>query len=224
MFDVFDPETEISVGLYRNLVIPIIDDLLKANRKIILVGGSGLYVRAALDVLNFPPTNAALRQQLNAELTQRGAPAMYEKLQQIDSVSAQRLSPQNTRRVIRALEVALLTGQSFMTEMPSPKYRRPTQQIGFAVPQAELHRNIELRTRKMLDQGLIEETESLMENLGPTARKAIGYAETIRYLKREINREQLEDLINLHTKQLVKRQLTWFKKDSRICWIRWIPR
>jgi tRNA dimethylallyltransferase len=218
MFNVLDVEQTASVSAYRARVLPIIERALTEAKTVILVGGSGLYVRAALDQMDFPPTDSELRAGLYRELESLGVEVLFERLKKLSPDTANQLSLTNSRKIIRALEVIELTGEPPRLELTAPQYLRPTQQIASEISQDQLFERIATRTQKMLERGLVEEVEQLRARLGPTAKKAIGYAETLQFLTGEIDREQLEALINLHTQQLVKRQLTWFRKDTRIKW------
>jgi tRNA dimethylallyltransferase len=218
MFDILDPVETSSVSVYRHQVLELIDNLVKQEKTVVLVGGSGLYVRSALDQMNFPPTSQTVRDRWWKIYEDQGGDYIYATLLKLAPQLREQIEPTNIRKNIRILEVIELTGKPPQLNMSEPQYLRPTLQMGFRFETSEIETRIRQRTRKMLDSGLIEEVIQLQDQLGPTARKAIGYRETLQYLNGEITLEQLEQLINLHTRQLVKRQLTWFNKDQRIQW------
>ncbi|MDR2538305.1 MAG: tRNA (adenosine(37)-N6)-dimethylallyltransferase MiaA [Bifidobacteriaceae bacterium] len=218
MFNVLDVNEIASVSIYRSKVLKIIEQVSNQGKTIILVGGSGLYVRSALDQMDFPPTDHEVRKRLYNELEADGVQKLYERLGQISPASIKQISPHNSRKIIRALEIIELTGVLPKLTFAPPQYLRPTRQIAFCYTKEELKVRIHRRTKKMLEDGLVEEVFSLKNLLSATSQKAIGYIETLQYLAGQIDQDQLIDLINLHTFQLVKKQLTWFKKDTRINW------
>ncbi|MDU4245254.1 MAG: tRNA (adenosine(37)-N6)-dimethylallyltransferase MiaA, partial [Varibaculum cambriense] len=187
-----------------------------------LVGGSGLYVRAVLDKIEFPGTDSGIRAQLEAQAAQLGIEKMHQHLAEVDPESAARIVPANERRVIRALEVYELTGKKFSATMPRREYFQPAVQLGIKWPLAVLDERISQRTAQMLTQGFIEEVAEL-EKRGlahtPTACRATGYQAVMDYLAGKITREESAEQIALQTRQLARKQRKWFRKDPRIHWL-----
>jgi len=155
--DVLDVRQEASVAAYQREARLDLAGIRSRRRRPILVGGSGLYVRAALDRLEIPPTDPAVRARLNSELAQQGIETMYARLTRADPVAAHAISPNNGRRVIRALEVIELTGRPFSATLPTREYELPALTIGLRVPRPELEVRIAARVRRMWDAGLLDE-------------------------------------------------------------------
>ncbi len=213
---------EASVSDFQEEARAIINSIHARGKRAILAGGSGLYVRAALDVLEFPGTDPELRRQLEAELETRGQEALQERLRTVDPVSAGRVS--DARRIIRALEVHQLTGRPFSSFMPRREYYQPAVQIGLAVDRDVLRERLALRVHRMVDQGLLEEVRRLDAaglRHGKTAPRALGYAQFLKVLDGGATvAEAAEDTI-VATRQFARRQLTWFRADPRISWLDW---
>ncbi|MCU1593845.1 MAG: tRNA ((37)-N6)-dimethylallyltransferase MiaA [Frankiales bacterium] len=183
----------------------------------IVVGGSGLYVRAALDVLEFPGTDPALRRDLEDALAEHGPGPLHARLQSLDAEAAQRMEPSNGRRIVRALEVVLLTG-SMPGEMTSYEMHVPTVYLG--VDRDDLAERVEQRVHRMWDLGLLEEVAGL-DGLreGVTASRALGYAQALRQLDGEIDEATAKALTVSATRRFVKRQRAWFRRDPRVHWL-----
>ncbi|MET1085575.1 MAG: tRNA (adenosine(37)-N6)-dimethylallyltransferase MiaA [Arthrobacter sp.] len=222
LLDILDVTQEASVSQFQEQVRATITDIHARGKRAILAGGSGLYVRAALDVLEFPGTDPALRQQLEDDLAAQGPAAMLARLQAVDPVSAGRLS--DDRRIIRALEVHQLTGRPFSSFMPRREYFRPAVQVGLGVDRDQLRARLAYRVHGMVDSGLLAEVERLdAQGLrqGKTAPRALGYAQFLRVLDgRATIPEAVEETI-VATRQFARRQLTWFRADPRINWLDW---
>jgi len=188
----------------------------------ILVGGSGLYVRAALDRLDIPPTDPAVRARLEDELAAEGIEALYTRLQRVDHLAAQAIEPKNERRVVRALEVVELTGRPFSATLPTREYLLPTVTIGLLVPRPELDVRIAARVHRMWDAGLLDEVRSLDAaglREGRTASKALGYSQALAHLDGLLGAGQaIEDTIT-STRRFARRQESWFRPDPRIHWL-----
>lgn len=218
--DVLDVREEASVAAYQRHARADIAAIRSRGHLPIVVGGSGLYVRALLDEIDFPGTDAAIRARLEAEAERDGPAALHARLAAVDAVSAERLHPANMRRVARALEVFELTGRPFSAMMPRRRYVAPTHQFGCALEADVLAARIAERTEAMWRAGLANETEQLMAaGWGRTAAKATGYAQTAAYLRGELSAEQAREAITLATRQLAKKQSTWFRADPRITWL-----
>jgi tRNA dimethylallyltransferase len=205
LLDILDVSQDASVANYQEQARAAIDDISIRGKTPILVGGTGLYIKAVLDEMNFPETDPAIRERLEREAEEIGAAGMYLKLQTIDPEAASAIEPANTRRIIRALEVVEVTGKPYSANLPSDTSSRYPDaiHIGLAMERATLAPRIESRVHKMFQSGLVNEVEHLITKgllSGVTAQRAIGYAQVA-------------------TRQYVRRQETWFKRDQRIQWI-----
>jgi tRNA dimethylallyltransferase len=222
LLDILDVTQEASVSDFQQQARQLIADIHARGKRAILAGGSGLYVRAALDVLEFPGTDPHLRQQLEADLAAQGTSALLARLQVVDPVSAGRLS--DDRRIIRALEVYELTGRPFSSFMPQREYVQPAVQIGLAVDREALRERLALRVHAMVDNGLLAEVRRLdAQGLreGKTAPRALGYSQFLQVIDGTATEaEAAEDTI-VATRQFARRQLTWFRADPRISWLDW---
>lgn len=222
LLDILDVVEEASVSDFQAQARASIDDIRSRGAVPILVGGSGLYVRAALDILEFPGTDPELRATLESEAAARGLAPLRERLRAVDPVSAERL--QDERRVIRALEVHQLTGRPFSSFMPTREYVQPALQLGLEADREVLKERLALRVQRMVEHGLQDEvreleTRGLRE--GKTAGRAIGYAQFLAVQDGSLTlAEAIEDTI-VATRKFARRQLTWFRADPRIHWLDW---
>jgi tRNA dimethylallyltransferase len=220
--DVLDVREEASVAAYQREARLDVAGIRSRRNRPILVGGSGLYVRAALDRLEIPPTDPAVRARLEGELAVEGVAAMHTRLLRADPVAAQAIQPKNERRVVRALEVIELTGRPFSATLPSREYQLPTITIGLVVPRPELDARIAARVHQMWDAGLLEEVRRLDAaglREGRTAARALGYSQGLAHLDGLLRAEQaIEDTI-ISTRGFARRQESWFRPDSRIHWL-----
>jgi tRNA dimethylallyltransferase len=222
LLDVLEVTDEASVAAYQRDVRAVVDDIVCRGRVPVLVGGSGLYVRAALDPLQIPPTDAGVRSRLEAEASAVGAEQMHERLARVDPVSAGRILPGNVRRVVRALEVVELTGRPFSATLPEPAYLRPTVQLGLRAPRPELDERIDRRVRRMWDDGLLDEVVRLVPQglrTGRTASRAVGYAQALAELDGALDRDQAQQETARLTRRLARRQESWFGRDDRVVWL-----
>ena len=222
LFDTLEVTQEASVAEYQKQARATIADIRERGKTPILVGGSGLYIRAAIDVIEFPPTDPALRAQLQAELEAEGAAALREQLRETDPESAAVIK--DDRRLVRALEVVRLTGRSFTSFMPQRRHlpsAEPVVQLGMKVPRDLLHQRIADRVRQMHSAGLLEEVRSLDAaglRQGRTAPAAIGYQQFLRVIDGVLSEEQAVEETIVATRQFARRQETWFRADPRITW------
>lgn len=222
LLDTMDVTEEASVSAFQADCRAAIRDIHSRGKRAILVGGSGLYVRAALDVLEFPGTDSDVRRRLEEEHETSGLPALQERLQHVDPVSAARLG--DARRVIRALEVFELTGRPFSSFMPQREYFQPAVQIGLDVDRGVLRERLAERVLGMVDAGLLEEVARLDAaglRQGKTASRALGYAQFLRVLDGESDTATAAEETIVATRQFARRQLTWFRADPRIHWLDW---
>ena len=194
---------------------------IRARGKVpVLVGGSGLYVRAALDVIDFPPTDPAVRARLEAEVAARGDGDLRRKLAEVDPVSAARKLDE--RRAIRALEVYEISGRPFSSYMPEREYFQPAMQIGLNYERTALHQALADRVHRMDRLGLADEVAGLLDQglrEGKTASRAIGYQQYSDFLDGVLTREQAIEQTIIATRKFARRQITWFNADERVQWL-----
>jgi tRNA dimethylallyltransferase len=222
LLDVLDVTAEASVAAYQRDVRACIADVRARGRTPVLVGGSGLYVRAALDELEIPPTDPAVRAALEQEAERCGATAMHERLTGLDPVAAERILPGNVRRVVRALEVIELTGRPFSASLPDPRYAAPAVQLGLRLPREHLDARIDARVERMWDAGLLDEVRHLAERglrEGRTASRAVGYAQALAHLDGELDAATARADTARLTRRLARRQQSWFGRDPRVRWL-----
>ena len=223
LVDVAEPSEPFTVARYQRLAREAIDDVRSRAHVPLLVGGSGLYVRAVVDDLVFPPTDPAVRERLHREATDAGAVEMYRRLSELDPAAADRIEPDNVRRTVRALEVAEITGRPF-SSFAEAWDRYPPERVraaGIDVPRPELYERIEARVRDQLAGGLIEEVKELAHRGLTgwlTSSQAIGYAEFARHLEGELSLDEAVARTVKRTKALARRQLAWFRRDPRVRW------
>ncbi|WP_404290166.1 tRNA (adenosine(37)-N6)-dimethylallyltransferase MiaA [Glutamicibacter arilaitensis] len=220
LLDIMNVRDESSVAQFQAQARDHFDRIRSHGKVPIMVGGSGLYVRAALDVIDFPPTDRQVRGRLEAEVQAHGDGEVRRRLARVDPISADRNL--DTRRAIRALEVFEISGRPFSSYMPNREYFLPALQIGLNYERAALHETLAERVRKMDRMGLAEEVAELLSHglrEGKTASRAIGYQQYTDYLDGKIDRGQaIEDTI-VATRKFARRQLTWFNADPRVNWL-----
>ncbi|RIY20800.1 tRNA (adenosine(37)-N6)-dimethylallyltransferase MiaA, partial [Gardnerella vaginalis] len=185
----------------------------------ILVGGSGLYARAAVDDITFPGTDPNIRKALEDREKSQGAMALFEELQKLDPVAAKNMDPRNSRRTIRALEVIELTGKPYSATLPKYKYLIDCVQIGLDLNREDLDARVELRTKMMREQGFVNEVKEIRSRLGVTASRALGYKQIMDYLDGLCSEDDAFADIAQKTKRLARKQMGWFGRDSRIHWV-----
>ena len=213
---------EASVAAYQKCARQDVSQLQNSGLQPVIVGGSGLYLRALLDHFEFPPTKSEVRTALEQRVQTCGITHLYEQLTKLDPLAAERIHPHNQRRIIRALEVIELTGRPFSATLPRNEYVQPTVQIGIMLDLEQLDQRILHRTRQMFAQGLVEETRELLTQglkESKTASRATGYAQAISVIEGKIGRAEAIEAVALATKQLSRRQIKWFRRDSRIHWL-----
>lgn len=224
LVDVAEPEAAFSVADFQRLADAAIAGIRDRGRVPLLVGGSGLYYRAVVDRLAFPGTDPAVRAMLEAESSLAGPAVLHQRLAGFDPAAAARMEPANARRIVRALEVAAITGRPF-SSFAAGWARYPPEHVraaGIDVPRDVLYRRIEARARADYP-GLLEETERLLaRGAGPflTSLQAIGYAEAMDVRAGRITDEEALERIVRRVKALARRQLAWFRRDPRV---RWFP-
>ncbi|WP_171112943.1 MULTISPECIES: tRNA (adenosine(37)-N6)-dimethylallyltransferase MiaA [Streptomyces] len=222
LLDIWDVTVTASVAEYQRLARERIDTLLAEGRWPILVGGSGLYVRGAVDNLEFPGTDPEVRARLEEELTLRGSGALHARLAAADPGAARAILPSNGRRIVRALEVIEITGMPFTANLPGHDSVYDTVQIGVDVARPELDERIARRVDRMWEAGLVEEVRALQAQglrEGRTASRALGYQQVLAALAGECTMEQARAETVRATKRFARRQDSWFRRDPRVHWL-----
>ncbi|MBI0298439.1 tRNA (adenosine(37)-N6)-dimethylallyltransferase MiaA [Streptomyces sp. PRKS01-29] len=222
LLDIWDVTQTASVAEYQRLARAEMDRLLDQGRIPVLVGGSGLYIRGAIDALEFPGTDPVVRARLEAELEERGSGALHARLADADPEAARAILPSNGRRVVRALEVIEITGRPFTANLPGHEAVYDTLQIGVDVERPELDERIALRVDRMWDAGLVEEVRRLEDaglRSGRTASRALGYQQVLAALAGECAEEEARAETVRATKRFARRQDSWFRRDPRVHWL-----
>jgi tRNA dimethylallyltransferase len=224
LIDLLEIKEEANVSWYQNLARSKIDELTAAGKSVVVVGGTGLYIKAILDELNFPDTDPKIRQQITDEAEKLGNDVMHQRLAKLDPAAAVAIPKENIRRVIRALEVIEITGKPFTANLPRQESSRyPTaKQFGLVLDRQNLDERIDKRVEDMWDKGFAREVSLLMTKgleEATTAKMALGYKQIMDYL----NGESTEDFAKEETKRVsrayARRQETWFSRDERINWL-----
>jgi tRNA dimethylallyltransferase len=223
LLDVLDVTETATVAAYQRDARRAVEDLIEAGRVPVLTGGSGLYVQAVLDELEFPGTDPEIRAKLEAEVETAGAAVLYQRLTGLDPVAAEAILPGNTRRVVRALEVIELTGRPFSATMPKPgPARYGTVLFGLDRAPEELDARVDLRVTRMFDAGLVDEVRTLAAQglrEGRTASRALGYQQVLAAIDGEIDFAEAAAQTAQATRRFVRRQRSWFRRDKRITWL-----
>jgi tRNA dimethylallyltransferase len=222
LLDIWDVREAASVATYQGLAREAIAGIHARGRVPVLAGGSGLYLRAALDNLEFPGTDAAVRDRLEAELATAGAGALHARLAALDPVAATAILPSNGRRIVRALEVIEVAGRPFAAVLPEYESPYAVVQLGLRVGRGELDRRIAERTERMWRAGLVGEVAALEKaglREGRTAGRALGYAQVLRFLAGEYDEDEARAQTILATRRFARRQEAWFRRDPRVIWL-----
>ncbi|KKQ21450.1 MAG: tRNA (adenosine(37)-N6)-dimethylallyltransferase MiaA [Candidatus Staskawiczbacteria bacterium RIFCSPLOWO2_12_FULL_37_15] len=224
ILDIKNPNEPYTVAEFKNDAIKIIRDIQKRNKLPILVGGTGLYIKAVVENLDIPRigANPLLRQKIEKEAKKNGLDFVFQKLIKLDPEAAYIIDSKNPRRVIRALEITLLTKKPFSQQRRSGKPLFDVLKIGVSTAKERLKEKIYLRVDKMIKEGLVKEVEYLVNKYGADqqAFDAIGYREIIKYINNKKPLGQVIAEMKINTWHYAKRQTTWFKKDKRINWVR----
>jgi len=220
LFDIITPAQEMTAVEYQRIARDKCLESIAAGKIPMFVGGSMFYLAAALDNLDFAPTDALIRSELEQLGQEIGALAMHAKLRELDPITAEKIPSQNARRVIRALEVIQITGDSYASSLPEPTYWQPTLQLGIDVPRELLKERILLRVEQMWAEGIVAEVENLLSQgeLSKTARMAIGYKQAIAQLRSEMTEAEAKAETVALTNRYSRRQMSWFRRDKRIKW------
>ena len=221
LIDILDVTEEANVQDFQARARAAIADIRERGLRPILVGGSGLYVRAAVDHMEFPGTDPQVRARLEAEVaTDRWA--LHQKLRELDPKAAEKITVNDQRRIVRALEVIELTGRPFSAQLPDYQEVESTIHLGLSMDRAILHERIATRVHLMWEHGWVDEVIRLLDAglaEGKTASRAIGYAQIQRHLAGELTAAEAKEETTIRTRQFARRQDTWFRRDPRIHWI-----
>jgi tRNA dimethylallyltransferase len=223
LLDIAEPGERVSLRAFQQMAGEAIEEIGSREALPIFVSGSGQYVWGLLEGWTVPqvPPDERLRSELEQRAHRDGAESLHRQLAQVDAEAAARIHPNNTRRVVRALEVYLRTGQPISSCQARNPLTNPTCVVGLEVEASELDARIARRTAQMLGAGLIDEAAALLERNGRDALTAIGYREAVAHLEGELTIDETEALIARNTRRLARRQMAWFKRDdARIHWLR----
>lgn len=219
VIDVWPASVEISVVEFRDAARTAIEDIHRRGRTAIVVGGSWLYVQAIVDRMDFPPTDARVRERWQSELEELGPQRLHERLARMDPEAAAAIEPTNGRRLVRALEVVELTG-SFTATLPNPQPWRETTWTGLDLDRARLDERIAQRVDRMWQSGFVDEVRHLRQTgIGPTAAKALGYSQILRMLDGDIDEATARNDTIRATCRFARRQQRRFRQDPRIIWV-----
>ncbi len=220
LLDIWDVTEPAAVAAYQALARAAIDDILARGRVPLLVGGSGLYIRAVLEEFDFPGTDPAIRARLEEELAAGGPAPLFERLSRRDPTAAAKILPSNGRRIVRALEVIELTGRPFAAALPEPTPYYPAVQIGVDRDPAELDERIATRVDLMWAAGLLDEVRGLTGlRSGRTASRALGYQQALAQLDGVLSEAEARADTVRGTRRFVRRQRSWFRRDPSITWL-----
>jgi tRNA dimethylallyltransferase len=224
LLDIVDPDVNFTVADYKKMAQDSIRDIAGRGKLPLLVGGTGLYYQAVVDNYDFFPIEAqdATRRKWEKELLKVGLDNLYQRLQLIDKDYADKIGPNDKKRIIRGLEVFDLTGRPFSSLQNRNRGFYNLCAIGLFMDREDLYRRIENRVDRMIEQGLIDEVKQLMEkgyDLSCNAMQALGYKQVFYYLQGYLSYEEMIRDIKKETRRFAKRQFTWFNKDKRIKWI-----
>lgn len=226
LIDIVEPSDSFSVGAFRDAALEAIKQIKGRNKPVIAVGGTALYIKALLyGLFEGPGTNQQIRAELNAQAEMEGLAELYRELKKIDPIAAERINPNDSKRIIRALEVHQLTGKpisSFQKQWDRSDTKHDWTIIGLRRKKTEESKRINSRVKNMIAVGLVDEVKSLLAEekpLSKQARCAIGYAEIIEYLHGQVELEEAIELIKKNTRRLAKNQRTWFKTFKNVHWL-----
>ncbi len=220
LIDVLLPSEEASVSVFQKKARDLIKEIQNRGKTPVLVGGSGLYINAVLEDLEFPGTNLEIRAKYEELLEKNGVEFLHNELVKIDPEAAANILLNNARRIVRALEVNELTGKNFNAKLPEPSPIFDDIRIGLNLDREILDKRIEARVHEMFTNGLVQEVKVIFDELikGKTAQKALGYSQVIQYLKDEITLDQAIEQTIIQTRKFARRQISWFKRDPLIQW------
>ena len=224
LLDVLDVNQDSTVAWYQEQARSMITDIHARSKDAVIVGGTGLYIKAILDDLNFPDTDPEVRAKLEAEAEEFGSASLFTRLEELDPAAALAIDRANTRRIIRALEVIEITGQPFTANLPREDSSRypDALQFGLVMDREHLRDRIDLRVDRMWEAGFVAEVDHLIEKGirdGATAQRALGYAQIIAMRDGTMSEEEAKEDTKRASRQYARRQETWFSRDARITWV-----
>jgi tRNA dimethylallyltransferase len=224
MLDLLEVNQDANVAWYQDKARFVISDIHARGKDAIIVGGTGLYIKAILDELNFPDTDPVVRAELELEFATKGIAPLFERLEKLDPAAALAIDKANSRRVIRALEVIKITGKPFTANLPREESSRYpyAKQFGLVMDRDNLSERISLRVDRMWEKGFVQEVEKLLTAgimQGTTAQRALGYAQVIAQIEGKVTQAEAQEETKRATRQYARRQETWFSRDERITWI-----
>ena len=224
LLDIWEVTKTASVAEYQALAVATVEKIMARGKMPVLVGGSMLYVQSLIDAWSFPPTDPTVRARYEERLAEIGVDALHAELAEVDPAAARIIEDKDPRRTVRALEVIELTGKPFQASQP-PKNAAPrwgTRILGLRTNAEWLNPRIELRTRNMFEQGLIDETRGLVDAglvRDSTAGRAIGYAQVLAMMDGELTEAEAVEQTITGTRRYVRRQRSWFNRDPRTVWL-----
>ena len=224
LLDILSVKEDSTVAWYQELARRTISEIHARNKHAVIVGGTGLYIKAILDDLNFPDTDPVIRARLESEALELGTDSLFARLQAEDPAAALAIDRANTRRVIRALEVIEITGKPFTANLPREDSSRypDAMQFGLVMEREHLRERIDLRVDRMWEKGFVAEVDQLITDgilEGATAQRAIGYSSLIAMRSGLMSEEEAKEETKRATRQYARRQETWFSRDARITWV-----
>ncbi len=220
LIDIINPDEDFSLAEYKKLAVEIIKDIQKRKKIPFLVGGTGLYISSIVDNFEIPKVkpNKSIRKKLEA----KSAEDLFKKLKKLDSKAAENIGASNKRKLIRALEVCLITKKTFSSQQGRREPLFDFLQIGVKIPREKLYKKINQRVDQMIEMGLEKEVKNLMDkgyDLDLPSMSGLGYKQIGKYLKNEISFQEAVESIKAETRHYAKRQMTWFRRDKRIKWV-----
>jgi tRNA dimethylallyltransferase len=224
LLDVLEVNQDSTVAWYQEQARATITDIHARGKDAVIVGGTGLYIKAILDDLNFPDTDPEVRAKLEAEAEEFGSASLFTRLEELDPAAALAIDRANTRRIIRALEVIEITGQPFTANLPREDSSRypDALQFGLVMDREHLRERIDLRVDRMWEQGFVAEVDLLITQGirdGATAQRALGYAQLIAMRDGTMSEDEAKEDTKRASRQYARRQETWFSRDARIQWV-----
>ena len=225
MIDIIEPNEDFNVAKYKNMAEEKIEEIINKGKQPIIVGGTGLYIDTLVNGIEFFDIENDLeyRKKLEEEVDVKGIDWLYEELKKIDPEAAKNIEKNNVRRVIRALEIYKVTGKT-KTQLDKESIKGSKYDyviFGLLWNREELYERINLRVDIMLEDGLIEEVKSLINNEGfsKTALQGLGYKEVVEYLEEKCSYDEMVEKIKMETRRYAKRQMTWFRRNKNIVWL-----
>lgn len=228
LIDVLDPQEEFNVVAFQQMAAEAMDRIYEAGHIPVIVGGTGFYIQAILNDISFTETetDTSYRQELEKQAAGQGAQYLHDRLREVDPGAAEEIHPNNVKRVIRALEFYHETGTRISDHNEEQRQKQSPYNFAYFVldmDRQKLYDRIELRIDQMFQQGLLEEVEKLRQegcHEGMVSMQGLGYKEILAYLQGKCTLEEAVYILKRDTRHFAKRQLTWFRREREVCWIR----